>query len=107
MSAQGCRVQLFGEAGTGLCGWKTDGGMAWCAAHRRRRWLTGSFQADKPVIRKPSRDPAAMAARRAEESERLTAAIRRRHAQDAAYLAQVEARDRQTRTTRRITASLA
>lgn len=64
MSADGgCTVPLFGDAGTGLCGWETEGRTPWCAAHRKRMRLHGDARAGIPVRRLPSRRPDAVAAR--------------------------------------------
>lgn len=100
-------MPLSGDAGTGPCGWERDGRNTACAAHRRRRWLTGSYQGHIPVVRKPSRRPDAVAARRLETAARLAEALQRQAEQDAAYLAQVEQRDRTLRAAKRVTAALA
>lgn len=61
----GCRVTLSGEAGTGRCDWETEGRTGICAAHRKRMTTFGSYRADRPVRRLPSRRPAVVAARAA------------------------------------------
>lgn len=59
----GCRVPLSGDAGTGRCDWEPEGRTGICAAHRKRMTMFGSYRADRPVRRLPSRRPDAVAAR--------------------------------------------
>lgn len=74
----GCRVQLSGDAGTGRCDWEPEGRTGVCSAHRKRKSMSGSYQADRPVRRLPTREPSAVAQRlaaRAAFRRRVTAAL--------------------------------
>lgn len=102
----GCPVPLSGEAGTGLCNWALEHRHAVCAAHRRRKLVHGDYRGHIPVIRKPSRRPEAVQARREEARRRADAALKERDRQHAAYVTQVAAKQAQIRGRQRIVAAL-